>query len=132
MIGKNNPLNIRYSKANNWKGQTGHTRGFCNFSSLEFGVRAAIYLLFVSYRRKGAKTIAELITLFAPSSENDTDAYIKYVSDKCFTLPFVVPKYKSDVIDIIFYMARYEGNPISVDVIEKVYESYFKDLFKDK
>lgn len=131
MIGKNNPLNIRYLKANNWKGQIGQTRGFCDFSSLEFGVRAAIYLLFVSYRRKGARTIGELISLFAPSSENDTESYIKYVSDHCFTLPFCVPKYKSEVVDIIFYMAKFEGNPISVDVIETVYESYFKDLFKD-
>lgn len=79
MIGINNPFNIRFAKANNWRGQTGQTRGFCNFDTLEHGVRAAAYLLCRSYRRKGIVIVNDIIRRFAPESENDVASYLRYV-----------------------------------------------------
>ena len=78
-IRNNNPLNIRFSPMNNWKGQTGSNKGFCVFESLEFGYRAALVLL-SNYQRKGYDTVAKIVSHWAPASENDTEAYIDYVA----------------------------------------------------
>ena len=80
MIGKNNPFNIRYNRLNHWKGQIGQTRGFCDFENYTYGVRAAAYLLMISYRKRGINTIRGIIYAFAPPSENNTSHYISYVS----------------------------------------------------
>lgn len=83
MINKNNPFNIRYNAANKWIGLTGNHKGFCEFSDLKYGIRAAAYILMVSYRKRGYVTYKQIVKRFAPSSENDTEAYLKYL---CRTL----------------------------------------------
>lgn len=77
----NNPLNIRYSTANNWKGQTGEQSGFCVFDSPENGLRAAMVNL-KSYRKKGVITIGDIISRWAPPTENNTQNYIDFVCKK--------------------------------------------------
>ena len=79
MIAKNNPLNIRSSILNKWKGQIGSRKGFVEFSSLIYGVRAACIIIMRSYRKKGYKTVRSIIGHGAPPSENDTDRYIDFV-----------------------------------------------------
>lgn len=79
MIGKNNYLNIRTSSAFTWNGQTGATRGFADFESVEMCRRAGAYLLMRSYRRAGVTTIEDVISRWAPKTENDTENYIKFV-----------------------------------------------------
>lgn len=79
MIAKNNPLNIRFSITNFWKGQIGQRKGFVVFSNLSFGIRAACIIIMRSYRKKGLCTIRQVVSRWAPSSENNTDAYISYV-----------------------------------------------------
>ena len=90
MVGKNNPFNIRYNPRNMWLGlekdQVYH--GFCNFVDIKYGIRAACYLLMVSYRKKGIVTISEIVSRFAPSSENDTEKYIQYVCNCLGCFPF--------------------------------------------
>lgn len=78
----NNPLNIRFSNRNNWLGQCGEYRGFCVFTSVSYGFRAA-YKTLCSYIRQGVCTIEDIISRWAPSCENDTESYIKFVSDDC-------------------------------------------------
>lgn len=80
MIGSNNILNIRNSSAFNWNGQTGSTRGFADFESIELCRRAGAYLLMRSYRKAGCKTIDSIIRRWAPATENDTEGYIHFVS----------------------------------------------------
>ena len=54
---------------------------FVQFKSLEFGWRAAFYLLTRTYYHKyRLYTIRGIISRWAPSSENDTSAYIQNVS----------------------------------------------------
>ena len=77
-----NPLNIRRSK-DQWKGladaQT--DRAFCQFKSLEYGWRAAFYLLTRTYYHKyRLYTIRTIIRRWAPPGENNTEAYIANVS----------------------------------------------------
>ena len=77
----NNPLNIRYSSANNWKGQTGQQSGFCVFDTPENGIRAAMVNL-KSYRKQGVVTIGDIVSRWAPPTENNTQNYIDFVCKK--------------------------------------------------
>ena len=89
-IRNNNPLNIRLS-SDKWQGQippspTGEGRGeavFCQFESMEYGWRAAFVILCKTYYGKyKLKTIRALITRWAPPKENNTEAYIRRVTDR--------------------------------------------------
>ena len=77
-----NPLNIRRSK-DQWKGlaEAQTDRAFVQFKTLEYGWRAAFYLLTRTYYHKyRLYTIRTIIRRWAPSNENDTNAYIANVS----------------------------------------------------
>lgn len=75
---KNNPFNIR--SGSRWLGLTGTKNGFCEFDTLEHGVRAACVLLLQSYRKKGVCRVVSIISRFAPSSENNTGEYLRYIT----------------------------------------------------
>ena len=85
-IRNNNPLNIRLS-SDKWQGQVLPQRGsgegaFCQFYSIEWGWRAAFVILCRTYYGKyGLKTIRDLVSRWAPAKENNTEAYIRHVSD---------------------------------------------------
>ena len=84
-----NPLNIRRSK-DQWKGlaEAQTDRAFCQFKSLEYGWRAAFYLLTRTYYHKyRLYTIRTIIRRWAPASENNTEAYIQNVSKLTGILP---------------------------------------------
>ena len=79
----NNPLNIRLSK-DKWQGQVAPEgeKVFCQFESMEYGWRAAFRLLCHTYYGKyKLRTIRDIISRWAPTKENNTPAYIRYVSD---------------------------------------------------
>ena len=81
-IRNNNPLNIRRS-ADKWKGlsRTQSDPSFCQFESLEYGWRAAFYLLTRTYYHKyRLYTIRGIISKWAPPIENETQTYIANVS----------------------------------------------------
>ncbi|WP_252730788.1 virion protein [Colwellia sp. E2M01] len=80
-IRNNNPLNIRTSN-DDWFGSVGNDGSFVQFETAEHGIRAASRIL-KSYRDKyGLTTITEIITRWAPPTENDTDSYINSVAQK--------------------------------------------------
>lgn len=116
-----NPLNIRFSPNNNWKGQTGCNRGFCTFIDMEHGFRAALVLL-RNYLRRGLVTPRQIISNWAPANENDTEAYIRnapypWSSDYRLSSP-------EDVAILCAAMAYIESlvevNPIDLlDIIRK-------------
>ena len=84
-----NPLNIRRSK-DQWKGlaERQQDAAFCQFKSLEYGWRAAFYLLTRTYYHKyRLYTIRTIIRRWAPASENNTEAYIQNVSKLTGILP---------------------------------------------
>ena len=109
-IRNNNPLNIRLS-SDRWQGQVngngnknspsptdkspslfgeglgerpvGGEAVFCVFSSMSYGWRAAFVILCKTYYGKyKLKTIRALITRWAPPKENNTEAYIRRVTDR--------------------------------------------------
>ena len=85
-IRNNNPLNIRLS-SDKWQGQVLPQRGsgegaFCQFYTMEYGWRAAFVILCRTYYGKyGLKTIRDIVSRWAPAKENNTEAYIRHVSD---------------------------------------------------
>lgn len=75
-----NPGNIR-AGSEIWEGQTGCDEdGFCQFARDEDGVRALAKLLVGYYRRHRLDTVRGIIRRYAPSSENDTAAYVTSVA----------------------------------------------------
>lgn len=73
----NNPGNIRLGRTA-WNGEIrpSQDKEFCQFQDMVYGYRALIRLLQNYRRRHGCQTIAEMIQRWAPSSENNTSAYI--------------------------------------------------------
>lgn len=76
-IRNNNPLNIIHSGAK-WKGLSNIQPDitFCKFTSMAFGIRAAILIL-RSYDKKGFRTVKEIITRWCP--DWTAPSYIKRV-----------------------------------------------------
>lgn len=106
----NNPTNIRISRSR-WLGELEHGNfKFCRFSEMKYGVRAAIYLLTISYPKRGCVTIADAIYRWAPPRENQTQLYISFCSRYVDT-----DKKLKDLDDISLYlllcaMCRIESN----------------------
>jgi len=81
-IRNNNPLNIRRSK-DKWKGLRAVQADalFCQFETLEWGWRAAFWLLTRTYYHNYRLfTIRAIVQKWAPPHENNTRAYIDNVS----------------------------------------------------
>ena len=81
-IRNNNPLNIRRTAKDEWKGLRAQQTdaSFCQFESLEYGWRAAFYLLTRTYYHKYRLfTIRAIINKWAPPNENLTSTYIQNV-----------------------------------------------------
>lgn len=75
----NNPGNIRLTSTM-WQGEIkGDDKAFKKFRSMDYGYRA-IFVLLNTYYKNGFNTIRKIITRYAPSNENKTDAYISTVS----------------------------------------------------
>lgn len=80
-IKNNNPGNIRKSSIQ-WKGAVGDDGAFVKFSSPEDGIRAMARILRVYDSKYKINTIRGIVNRWAPPSENDTGAYIDFVSKK--------------------------------------------------
>lgn len=80
----NNPLNIRHSRSH-WQGMRKEQtdRSFVQFETMAYGYRAAWRTLFTYFYRfiseKRTFTIRNIISRWAPPTENDTEAYIRSV-----------------------------------------------------
>ena len=124
MIAKNNIFNIRAGRAQ-WLGMTGTCRGFVEFDTREHAIRAWLVLM-RNYRQKyGCRTIRQIVTRFAPPSENQTERYIRYC---CQT---VVLGDNADICQDIMYamlgvaMARMEtGTRLDVSEVRSVMKKY--------
>jgi hypothetical protein len=82
-IRNHNPLNIRRTAKDQWKGmaEVQNDRAFVQFKSLEYGWRAAFYLLTRTYYHKyRLYTIRGIVNRWAPQCENDTSAYVQNVT----------------------------------------------------
>lgn len=121
----NNPLNIELGDS--WQGlRREQTDGrFCQFTSLEYGYRAA-FIIIRNYLRKRppVDTVKAIVERWAPSSENNTTAYLDYVCKRGYLQPYDRIKWdkKNDVCRLVWAMAQYEtGEPQNFGRIENAY-----------
>lgn len=90
-IRNNNPFNIRRSKQD-WKGKRkvfqslldgsfgdGYDTDFEVFVSMDYGIRAGLVLLSTYISRYHLTSVEDIISRFAPASENDTFRYIRFI-----------------------------------------------------
>ena len=119
----NNPLNIRRG-ANAWLGlkPTQTDEEFCQFQSMAWGFRAAFRLLRTYRVQHGCHSIRSIISRFAPAYENNTEAYIKFVSKKVGVAPdyLIAGNDKDIMIRIVKAMSTFENGsaPRHEDVME--------------
>ncbi|TRZ62965.1 structural protein P5 [Pseudomonas alloputida] len=99
-VRNNNPGNIDFNPRNAWQGQLGVELGvasprFARFDQAENGIRALGKLL-LNYRGKdgmpgvggkGIDTVLETVNRWAPSNENDTQAYASAVAKRLGVKP---------------------------------------------
>ena len=77
----NNPGNLIDSGIT-WEGKTGANGGFVVFDDVAWGIRAFATNLYSSITKYGTNTLRKYITRYAPPNENDTEGYIRIVSQK--------------------------------------------------
>lgn len=129
-IRNNNPLNIK--KGSKWNGlkDTQTDPVFCQFKSMQYGVRAAFYLLrkyMSGYNGLTEKfnTIEKIVRRWAPESENQTQAYINNVA-KFSGIPRgqkLAFSQRSYLVAIVDAMIRVEcGQSIDRSIIESAYD----------
>lgn len=116
----NNPLNILISDANDWQGEVQHnTDGvFEQFVAMEYGYRAALKLIRNYIINDGLTTVSDIISKWAPNTENNTAGYIQRVIGINQWTPAKVidPQNASEMADLVYAMAIVEnGNTIMPD-----------------
>lgn len=79
----NNPANIRKSRIK-WRGkiEPSADKDFEQFGSMEDGLRAAAKILRSYSKLYGIRTIRQIIARWAPTFENPTDAYVRFVAQR--------------------------------------------------
>lgn len=134
MIGKNNPLNIRYNKRNSWIGLSANPsrKGFCRFDRLVYCYRAAYIIIFRSYYNRGLRTYSAIINAYAPPTENDTCSYVDYVCNRLKVFPFDIPSSVNDRLSLLSAMSYYEcGFSIKPHEIASILLAYDSGFFND-
>ena len=109
-IRNNNPLNIRRNPANQWQGlrPVQADKLFCQFKAMKWGLRAAIKLL-DNYIRRGAQTPRQIISRWAPPSENDTASYVRKACQRAGLNPDFPVLFWADLRKLIKSMSWIEG-----------------------
>lgn len=101
----NNPLNIRRT-GDRWRGlaPTQSDPAFCQFTAPEYGVRAGVKILWTYQKKYGLRTLRQVLTRYAPPSENNTASYIGTVSRRAKIHPDVELDLRSR--DVVFRLVE--------------------------
>lgn len=118
-IRNNNPFNIKKS-SNKWLGKKSVSSDpvFEQFESMDYGIRAGIVLFRRYIKRYHLVSVNDILKRFAPESENNLNAYIRFVKD--YILHF--DKFCTNGVDIRDY------DDIVLDPNNIVYGSFAFDL----
>ena len=119
-IRNNNPGNLRPTGVT-WAGQVvpGTDPGFMQFKSMPYGIRA-LFVDLINKHKRGLDTIREILYVYAPPSENNTEAYISNVSAATGILP--TQKFeptKANIIKIAKAFVRIECGPDALLIPDK-------------
>jgi hypothetical protein len=114
----NNPMNLRYIATDPYNGQIGNNGGYGVYSTLSAGIRAGGLQLTHDYSA-GMETVQALISSWAPTSENDTQAYIADVANRMNVSPTQVLGWPADAPELVNAIIIHENgsNPIPIATI---------------
>lgn len=126
----NNPLNIRKGQA--WQGLRKYQTdpAFCQFVTLQYGIRAAFkllknYITGFDGRIAPHNTIEKIIKRWAPPSENNTSSYIHFVASRCKRTPTEVVWFsdREFMVSLVTAMMIMEsGKTCAPEIIEAAYD----------
>lgn len=118
-IRNNNPGNIRDSAGDTWEGQTGTDGAFAVFSAPEYGIRALGKLLLNYYYKYGLNTVDDIISRYAPDSENNTAAYVGSVANELGVFSWFGMAVDRRLPDLVKAIIKHENGvqPYSDDLI---------------
>lgn len=112
----NNPGNIRFIATNPWRGQIGNHKGYGVYDTLGNGVRALGQQLNAYVTRDGVSpTVQDIISKWAPSSENNTGAYIADVSQRLGVNSDTTLAYPDILPDLVAAIIWHENGYNSID-----------------
>lgn len=124
----NNPLNIRKS-GTRWQHKitSGTDPDFEQFDSIEWGIRAAFCIVRTYINKYKINTVPAIIARWAPTSENNTAAYIRFVLSKGAILSenmhLDYARHPSFISRLLWAMAWYEcGRQLDYQLFKKAYE----------
>ena len=117
-IRNNNPGNIKKTNTQ-WEGMTEEQvdSTFVSFDSPKMGVRALARVLNTYNTKYNLDDISGMVSRFAPPTENDTQNYIKFVSDKSGisrTKKITLQENPEDMKKVITAMIEMEGGSDSI------------------
>ena len=137
-IRNNNPLNIRYAEGNKWKGQRPLSsspegeKTFCQFESMEWGIRAAFILIHNYMTLYSLKTIRAIVSRWAPwDDNNDPESYAHRVAREIGGTPNTKPDFRDMflMVAIVRAMIKVEcGVRVDDEVIVRGYAMAVADL----
>lgn len=123
-IRNNNPLNIRIGNA--WLGEVAKPtdKEFEQFVSPLYGLRAGFIILRRYIERYDLRTVDEIISRWAPASENNTENYVRQVCE-------IAKLHRSDelsfsdsekMIALVDAMVQVEnGDSLPISIVEHAY-----------
>lgn len=108
-IRNNNPGNIRRNTIE-WEGMQAiqNDDSFVQFNSPEYGFRAMTRLL-RSYQRRGIISVQDIISTYAPASENHTAAYVDFVARRLDVSPDQPLEVNRRMLDLIKAITVFEN-----------------------
>jgi hypothetical protein len=126
-IRNNNPGNIKKSKTK-WFGKIeGDDAVFETFDTMEHGIRALLAILRTYIEKHKLHTIEEIIKRFAPSSENNTEAYVRAVCrDSGFDRDTILFFDREDMLPLTIAIIKHENgglHGITNEQVEKGWEA---------
>lgn len=126
-----NPGNIRIS-GTRYKGEVvpSQDTAFKQFTSMAYGYRAMFVLIHYYCRVLHLKTVRQIISRYAPPSENHTESYIRHVADAILRGPDSEIDLSSmdEMVLMVAAMSRVEnGVPANIDEVIEGWKLYRKD-----
>ena len=133
MVAKNNIFNIRKGLGKKWTGETGAKDGFVEFETREHSIRAWIVLMHTYRVKHRCGTVRAIIKRYAPLSENNTEAYIKYCRERVYKSEITWLSTTADYVRLGCAMAKMEtGTVLTQQEIYDVMRKYNVQFLSDK
>lgn len=132
-IRNNNPLNIRIG--NKWRGEVDcpSDPDFEQFTCMHYGLRAGFVLLRRYIERYHLDTITDIISRWAPATENATRSYICHVSERVGISALEKIRFsdRKTMVALVDAMVLMEcGTTLSNDLIEDAYTIVINDDYQ--